>query len=320
MQPNSRMAMFVVVVVEEPVGEVARVFKAPEAFGKRWAVLECFEGGFGEGIVVADVGSAVAPRHAQVHHQLTDRFGAHGPAAIGVDGERVASNTLGENRVFNELLSELRVFVRGHQPVEDVATEDVEDHVEVVEETAPRTAQFGDVPTPNFIGLRSEQFGLLLRGVRALSPTIARGAALRQQSVHGGGRTEVDPLIEGARVNLVDREVAVDGFVEQRQHRVALARTQRVGRGGANRGHPRHFGFSSSVVRRANSSEQRAGLLHPDQCHERVVHRAENLVNDYSVSALLERVSKSACAFPTMSRANRVRSSSCSSRWFFLVS
>ena len=129
----------------------------------------------------------MTPRHAEVHHQLTDRLGAHGPTAVGVNGERIAGDPLGEDRVFDELFGELRVFVRGDQPVEDVAAEDVEDHVEVVEETTRRTVQLRYIPAPNLIGLCREQLRSLPRGVRALGPSITRGAILRQQSVHGRG-------------------------------------------------------------------------------------------------------------------------------------
>ncbi len=156
----------------------------------------------------------MASRHAEVHHQLADRFGAHGTSSIGVNGERVAGDPLSENRVLDEFLGELGVFVRGHQPVEDVATEDVQDHVEVVEEAPSGTAEFRDVPAPDLIGTRRQQLGSLLRRVRALGPSITRRTAARQQPMHGRGRAEVDALVESARVDLVDRQVAVRGFAQ----------------------------------------------------------------------------------------------------------
>jgi hypothetical protein len=62
---------------------------------------------------------------------------------VGVDGERVPRDLLGENRVLQELLCQDRVLARGHQPTNDVAAEDVEHRVEVMEETAARTVEFG---------------------------------------------------------------------------------------------------------------------------------------------------------------------------------
>ena len=104
-----------------------------------------------------------------------------------------AGDPLGDNRVFDELLGELGVLVCGDQPVEDVATEDVQDHVEVIEESAGGTVEFGDIPTPNLIGPSREQLRSLLRGMRALGPPVTRGTVSGEQPVHGRGRTEVDP-------------------------------------------------------------------------------------------------------------------------------
>ena len=123
-----------VVVREEVLAEDPGVLEAPEACGERRQYFRVLKFASENGL--SHVGSRVAPRHAEVHHQLADRFGAHGPAAIGVDRERAAGDPLGENRVLDELLGELGVLVRRDQPVENIATEDVEDHVEVVEEAS----------------------------------------------------------------------------------------------------------------------------------------------------------------------------------------
>jgi len=64
------------------------------------------------------------------------------------------------------------------QPVEDVAAEDVEDHVEVVEETTRRPCSFV-IPAPNLIGCVASNSVASSR-VRALGPSITRGAILRQ--------------------------------------------------------------------------------------------------------------------------------------------
>src|ERR1039458_2219975 len=63
--------------------------------------------------------------------------------------------------------------------------------------------------------------------------------------------------------------------------------------------------------------EQATGLLDPDRVGQVAVVGVDHLVYFSSVSALSESISKSACAFPTMSRAVRVFFSSASSRSFF---
>ena len=198
-QPNARVSVFVVVVREEVLAEDPGVLEAPEACGERRQYFRVLKFASENGL--SHVGSRVAPRHAEVHHQLADRFGAHGPAAIGVDRERAAGDPLGENRVLDELLGELGVLVRRDQPVENIATEDVEDHVEVVEEASGRTVEFGNVPAPNFIGMHGQQLGSLLGRMGALGPSVTRRTAAPQQPVHGRGRAAVDALVESARVN-----------------------------------------------------------------------------------------------------------------------
>jgi len=81
-----------------------------------------------------------------------------------VNGERIAGDPLGEDRVFDELFGELRVFVRGDQPVEDVAAEDVEDHVEVVEETTRRTVQLRYIQLQISLGCVASNSGRFLAG------------------------------------------------------------------------------------------------------------------------------------------------------------
>jgi len=55
-QTNAGVSVFVVVIGEELFTEDPSVLEAPEAWGKRRAVLQRLEGGFGERVVVAHVG------------------------------------------------------------------------------------------------------------------------------------------------------------------------------------------------------------------------------------------------------------------------
>ena len=56
----------VVVVLEEPGAERSGLLEVGEVRRERRAVLEGFEVGFGVGVVVGDVGSAVAAGDAEV--------------------------------------------------------------------------------------------------------------------------------------------------------------------------------------------------------------------------------------------------------------
>src|ERR1035437_3526603 len=114
-------------------------------------------------------------RDAQVHHQLTHRLGAHGPTEVGVDLQLVTRHALSENRVLQELLGQLGVLVRRHEPTRHVAAEDIDYNVEVVEETPCGTVQFGYVPTPNLVRRRGQQLRSLLGRVGSLTPAVLRG-------------------------------------------------------------------------------------------------------------------------------------------------
>ena len=58
--------MVVVVVIEELGAERSGVFEVGEALGEARAVLQRFEVGFGVGVVVGDVGSAVGTGDAEI--------------------------------------------------------------------------------------------------------------------------------------------------------------------------------------------------------------------------------------------------------------
>ena len=131
--------------------------------------------------------------------------------------------------------------------------------------------------------------------------------------MHGRGRAEIDPFVEGPRVDLIDRQVAVRRLVEEIQHRHALGFTERVGWTRSNDWFLGELGLLVSVEGGADPTEQLTRPNDADEWDQRLAGRPEQLIDDYSVSAFLERLSKSACAFPTMSSASRVRSSSVSS-------
>ena len=66
-----------VVVIEELGAERSGVLEVGEVRRERWAVFEGFEVGFGVGVVVGDVGSAVAAGDAEIGEQERDGFRCH---------------------------------------------------------------------------------------------------------------------------------------------------------------------------------------------------------------------------------------------------
>jgi len=130
-QAEARVVVFGVVPGEEGAAEGACVLDAAEAVGKLRPVLERLELALGEGVVVGDVRAAVRLGDAEVRQQQGDWSARHRRAAVGVHRHHPWPNRLLLAGLVDELLCELRGLTLGHHPPDDVAAEDVEDHVQV---------------------------------------------------------------------------------------------------------------------------------------------------------------------------------------------
>ena len=99
--------------------------------------------------------------------------------------ERTRHHVVAGYGICNELLCQLSALTRCDQPAYDVATEDVQDDVEVEASPLGRAFELGDVPRPDLVGL-----------------TTAIGAAGvgSQLTVPGAHRPQVAALIEQSGV------------------------------------------------------------------------------------------------------------------------
>ena len=153
-QAEPGMMVLVVVPLKEGLAEAASIFDGAEAIRETRAVFQGAELAFRIRIVVGDMRTAVGLDDAQVSQQQGHRFGFHGRAAIGVDGELAGRDVLRVAGVLDEPLGQFGAFAVGDHPTDDVAAEDIQDDVEVVGGPLHRAAQLGDVPTPQLVGLR----------------------------------------------------------------------------------------------------------------------------------------------------------------------
>ena len=55
------------------------------------------------------------------------------------------------------MLGQFGAFAIRHHPTDDVATEDIENHVEIEVRPLDRAAQLGDVPAPDLLDLQGPQ-------------------------------------------------------------------------------------------------------------------------------------------------------------------
>ncbi len=132
----------------------------------------------------------------QVGHQKGDRLGPHDPAAVGVNGELAGGNLVLADGFLDELLGQFGAFpVRDH-PAGNVATEDVEDDVEIEVGPLDRTPQLGDVPTPKLVGRGGQQLGFLVSRMNELIAALAGLPLLFEDAVHGANRAEVLAFVQ----------------------------------------------------------------------------------------------------------------------------
>ncbi len=193
---DTRVAVDAVVPRKERLAVGACVFKGAEAFGKVGTVFQGLEVCFGIRIVVGHVRPAMGFGDVEVEQQGGDGFGAHAGAAVGVQGECAGGDMVFGHRLSDQLLGEFAGFARRDHPTDDVAAEDVEDHVEVEAGPLRRASEFGDIPTPDLLGPRRQQFGLDVAGVNGLTAPLAGLAAGFKQAVHGAHRTHIDTVVQ----------------------------------------------------------------------------------------------------------------------------
>ena len=206
-EADAGMAMLFVVPLEEALAVSAGFFDTAEAVGEVRAVLQGFELRLREGVIVGDVGTAVGLGHIEVHQQFCHELGSHAGAAVGMDRERAWLDALFGDGLGNQLPGQFGAFTRRDQPADDIAAEDVEDHVQLEAGPFERPFELRDVPTPDLIGSGGQQFGLEVGGVSELIAPFACLAVGGQQAVHGAHRAQIDALVEQGGVDARRRAI-----------------------------------------------------------------------------------------------------------------
>ena len=120
-----------VVPGEECLAVGSRILDAAEARREVGAVLHGLELRFGEWVVVRDVGPAVALDDIEIDQKGGHGLGAHAGTAIGMQGELAGFDVMPGDCFGNKLLSQFGAFAWRDHPADDMAAEDVEDHVEM---------------------------------------------------------------------------------------------------------------------------------------------------------------------------------------------
>src|SRR5258705_5410085 len=119
-QPDARMMVLVVVPGKEISRMSARVFDGSEASRKVGAILHRLEMGFGERVVVRDLGTRVRFGDAEVSEQKGDGLRHHRCSAVGVDRELVSLHALPTAAVGQKTLCKYGELAVGDHPSDDV--------------------------------------------------------------------------------------------------------------------------------------------------------------------------------------------------------
>jgi hypothetical protein len=172
--------------------------------------------------------------------------------------------------------------IRDH-PAHHETAEDIQDDVQVIARPFRRAAQFGDVPTPQLVGLGGQQLWLLIRRMSQLIAALAAFAARLQQAVHGADRAMKLAFIEQRCVDLRGRAILKPLLMKAGQYRLPFG----LGEGPRRmplRGHRRRRETAAAppVPAGARHRQRRAGWLHTHQRAE-LIYRGHY---DFSVSAI----------------------------------
>ena len=109
---------------------------------------------------------------AEVDEQLDDGLGGHRRAPVGMERELVAIDLVLGEGLGDERLGQLPGLGGRDHPAHDIATEDVDDHVQLVVDAPLGAAQLGDVPGPDLERLAGDELRLLLGGMGALAAAL----------------------------------------------------------------------------------------------------------------------------------------------------
>lgn len=175
---------------------------------------------------------------AEVGQQLGDLLAGHGGAAVRVDG--VGHDAVAFDGLADQLLGPLGCFGAFDGVADDVAAEDVDDHVGVEPDALGRTGQPGDVPGEHLRGSVRDELGDRPGRVGGLAAAFAVLPGGGQDPVHRPLRAPVVPRVPLTCPDLGGRQVGVLRPVQQCEDRGPLGRWRgRGGRGSWGRCGPR---------------------------------------------------------------------------------
>jgi hypothetical protein len=221
-QPESGVAMLVVVPGKEGMGPGSRIGQTTKTVRVIRAVLHRFELSLGVGIIIGDVRTGVALAYAQVRQEKGERFAGHRTPPVSVQNQLVRGDALFGTTVGHQLFGQRSQFSVGYHVTYRVATEEVQDGVEIIGDVCHRPAQLGNVPRPDLVGCGGHQLRLGVGRMPFLVPPFAHFIVITQDALHGTHRAKIDFFIKQRAINLSRRAVHKPVTVERLPHAFSL--------------------------------------------------------------------------------------------------
>ena len=113
-----------------------------------------------------------------------------------MQGQHLGLDALLEAALLDEPGGERGILPFGDHPADDVSAEDVQQYVEVEVRPALRSEQPGDVPRPDLVRRRGEEFGFGVVRMAELIASFSDRLFGAQEAVHGAFRAQVPAFVE----------------------------------------------------------------------------------------------------------------------------
>jgi hypothetical protein len=98
--------------------------------------------------------------------------------------------------ILAQFAGQLGALAWSDHPANDIAAEDIENHLRIEVGPLGWAHQFGDIPTPRFVGRRCQQLGLCIGRMGSLVAAFTRVGVLFQNAIHRPCGAVVDAFIQ----------------------------------------------------------------------------------------------------------------------------
>ena len=267
---DSGVSVLVVVPGKEGLAERACILDTAETIGKLGAVFHGAEMAFRVGVVVGGVRPAVGFGDAEIGQQQSHGFPSHGRAKVGMNSQGVGLDVLLGAGFREKKFGQFGGFARSQHPAHDVTAEDIQHYVKIEVGPFDGTAQFGDVPAPQLIGIGGQQFGLPVLRMDELVAAFADRAILFEHPIHGPNGAYILAGIQQSSVDGGGSAILEAFGIQYGKDAVALAGSQRAGRWGPCRRlrnrhrHRRSEQRTAPVEGCPGDTERVTSRFHPD--------------------------------------------------------